>query len=118
MFVPRPVDNRVVCSCARRRRFELRCRSVSVRNQVFQLWNTLFQINVSGLVAYTDSVDNKIMSESMVVRLKQELERRVAQNPAYSLRAFAKQLKMSPGALSEVLKGQRAISLRAFDRMT
>lgn len=39
--------------------------------------------------------------------LKAELARRCRQNPAYSLRSFAKSLGLSPGYLSNLLKGQR-----------
>ncbi len=35
-----------------------------------------------------------------------------ARNPAYSLRAFSKKLKISPAALSEILNGKRDISIK------
>lgn len=38
-------------------------------------------------------------------------------NPSYSLRAFAKKLAMSPGAVSELLKGQRRASLRVAEKV-
>ncbi|MCB0407038.1 MAG: TIGR02147 family protein [Bdellovibrionales bacterium] len=52
--------------------------------------------------------------ESVPSFLSAELRRRIQTNPQYSLRAFAKSLKLSPGALSEVLKGQRGLSLKAI----
>ncbi|NJL23805.1 MAG: TIGR02147 family protein [Calothrix sp. SM1_5_4] len=45
--------------------------------------------------------------------LKDELRRRVRLNPRYSLRSFARNLRMSPGALSEVLSGRRQLSLKS-----
>jgi transcriptional regulator with XRE-family HTH domain len=35
-------------------------------------------------------------------------------NPQYSLRAFARRLKVSPASLSEILRGQRKVSERKF----
>ena len=40
-----------------------------------------------------------------------------ALNPSYSLRAFAKKLAMSPGAVSELLKGQRRASLKVAEKI-
>lgn len=51
--------------------------------------------------------------ESPKAFLAEELSRRIRSNPRYSQRAFAKQLGMSAGELSEVLRGQRALSLRS-----
>jgi uncharacterized protein (TIGR02147 family) len=45
--------------------------------------------------------------------LSDELRRRVQLNPRYSLRAYAKNLKLSPGALSEILRGKRELSLKS-----
>jgi uncharacterized protein (TIGR02147 family) len=48
--------------------------------------------------------------------LKLELADRVAANPSYSLRAMARQLKVSPAMLSAMLSGKRNLSAkRAFD---
>lgn len=44
--------------------------------------------------------------------LKGELEARIANNRSYSLRAFAKHLGLSPGALSELISGKRKLSLK------
>lgn len=45
--------------------------------------------------------------------LKDELRRRVRLNPRYSLRSYARHLKLSPGALSEILRGRRELSLKS-----
>jgi uncharacterized protein (TIGR02147 family) len=45
--------------------------------------------------------------------LKGELELRVASNPRYSLRAFARDLSLSPQMLSYVLNGKKGISVEA-----
>ena len=42
--------------------------------------------------------------------LKRELEVRCQQSPRYSLRAFARDLKLSPSRLSEVLSGKQGLS--------
>lgn len=42
--------------------------------------------------------------------LNRELESRMTRNPRYSLRAFAKDLKMAPAFVSDVLKGKRGLS--------
>lgn len=44
--------------------------------------------------------------------LRIELERRQARNSRYSLRTFARDLKVDPGTLSRVLKGDRPLSPR------
>ena len=38
--------------------------------------------------------------------LRRELTRRVQRNPAYSLRAFARDIRVSPSTLSEALRGR------------
>jgi uncharacterized protein (TIGR02147 family) len=45
-------------------------------------------------------------------QLHHELSQRRSKNPRYSLRAFARLLEMSPGHLSEVLRGSRNLSPR------
>ncbi|MBI1859782.1 MAG: TIGR02147 family protein [Deltaproteobacteria bacterium] len=50
--------------------------------------------------------------------LKEELARRIGDNPSYSMRAFARALKMPSGALSEVIQGRRRISYKLANRMT
>lgn len=49
--------------------------------------------------------------------LFQSLAEAKLKNPAYSLRAFAKKLKLSPAALSEILNGKRAVSVKLADRI-
>jgi uncharacterized protein (TIGR02147 family) len=49
--------------------------------------------------------------------LKDELERRLQANPQYSLRAFARDIKISPQILSLVLKGKKGISSEAAIRL-
>ncbi len=49
--------------------------------------------------------------------LNEELERRIRINPKYSQRAFAKHLGLSPGELSEVLRGRRNLSLKSALRV-
>ena len=44
--------------------------------------------------------------------LRDELTRRIRVNPRYSLRAFAQHLQVSPGELSEILRGKRKLSLK------
>jgi uncharacterized protein (TIGR02147 family) len=49
--------------------------------------------------------------------LLEELSNRTRNNPRYSLRAFARLLEMSPGALSEILKGKRPLSVKLAHQM-
>lgn len=51
--------------------------------------------------------------ESIDAFLTDELRRRVRLNPRYSLRSFARNLHISPGALSEILRGRRQLSLKS-----
>ena len=44
--------------------------------------------------------------------LAEELERRIKKNPSYSLRSFAQVLQLSPGELSEIIRGKRRLSLK------
>lgn len=55
--------------------------------------------------------------ESVDEFLKDELSRRTKSNSRYSLRSFARNLGVSPGALSEVLRGQRPLSLKVVPRI-
>lgn len=47
-----------------------------------------------------------------IVWLESELARRMQANPLYSKRAFAKQLGLSPGALSEIMGGKRKLTYK------
>lgn len=49
--------------------------------------------------------------------LQYELNRRVRLNPRYSLRAFAQTLSLSSGALSEILRDQRPLSLKSATKI-
>ena len=49
--------------------------------------------------------------------LKDTLSERIASNASYSLRAFARDLSISPQQLSSVLNGQRGISARAAEKL-
>ena len=49
--------------------------------------------------------------------LKAELENRCEQNPRYSLRAFARDLAISPSRLSELFSGKQGLSRKAADRI-
>lgn len=49
--------------------------------------------------------------------LKEELASRCRQNPRYSLRAFARDLKLAPSRLSEVLSGKQGLSRPAAERI-
>lgn len=57
------------------------------------------------------------MSFSYRTMLKQELDSRCSRNPAYSLRAFAKTLKLNAPHLSNVLQGKRGLSAASADRI-
>ncbi len=44
--------------------------------------------------------------------LKKELDRRIANNPRYSLRSFAKSFNLDSGALSKIMNGKRSLSYK------
>jgi len=44
--------------------------------------------------------------------LRRELTDRIAVNPRYSLRAFARALKMSPATLSQILSGKQTLTIK------
>jgi uncharacterized protein (TIGR02147 family) len=54
-------------------------------------------------------------SNAAVQWLDAELERRRHRNPRYSLRAYARDLDISAGALSHILQGKRAVSLKLVE---
>ena len=49
--------------------------------------------------------------------LSEELTRRIKSNSRYSQRAFARHLGLSPGELSEILRGKRGLSLKSALRI-
>lgn len=55
------------------------------------------------------------MSNTFKEILNKELTKRIHRNPAYSLRAFAKQLEVSPSALSAMMSGKRPITKRSIE---
>src|SRR5688500_6041978 len=62
-----------------------------------------------------DSMNNRKLSQHDDAKtandwLQLELERRQAHNPMYSARAFAKQIQISPGRMSEYLNGKRQVT--------
>ena len=54
-----------------------------------------------------------MQEKSYVDILKGEFERRKLLNPSYSLRAFARDLSMSPPRLSQILSGKHGLSVKA-----
>jgi uncharacterized protein (TIGR02147 family) len=52
------------------------------------------------------------MKQPLVSLIENELSRMKLRNSAYSLRAFAKRLRVNPSALSEILSGKRLPTLR------
>ncbi len=59
-----------------------------------------------------------LQSENYREFLSSELVRRIRHNPRYSQRAFARQLHLSPGELSELLRGKRKLSLKSAIRIS
>ena len=49
--------------------------------------------------------------------LQDELRRRCARNPRYSLRAFARALALDHSSLSQLLRGRRRVTTRAIRRI-
>ncbi|MFN7727970.1 MAG: TIGR02147 family protein [Bdellovibrio sp.] len=49
--------------------------------------------------------------------LNAELKRRQDKNPAYSLRAFAKNLGLSPAQVSQVISGKRVVTMKTYRRI-
>ncbi len=58
-----------------------------------------------------------MQSESYLQVLERELRARVARNPRYSIRAFARDLGISPASLSQILRGIQIPSVRIADRI-
>jgi uncharacterized protein (TIGR02147 family) len=56
-------------------------------------------------------------SETYRAFLSEELVRRIRINSSYSQRSFARQLGLSPGELSEVIRGKRPLSLKSALRI-
>lgn len=65
------------------------------------------------LESITEDVFMIFEFESVQQFLWSEFHRRVRANERYSLRGFAKHLHLSPGELSEILRGKRQLSLKS-----
>lgn len=50
-------------------------------------------------------------------KIRSHLEALQRKNPAFSLRAFARKLSLSPSALSEIINGKRKVSKKMADRL-
>lgn len=59
----------------------------------------------------------QISEQFYLKAIKSELSRRIDQNPAYSLRAFSKACKLSPGVLSQILSGKRIPSYKVAQKI-
>lgn len=57
-------------------------------------------------------------SDSYRAFLSEELVRRIRVNSSYSQRSFARQLGLSPGELSEVIRGKRPLSVKSALRVS
>jgi uncharacterized protein (TIGR02147 family) len=62
-------------------------------------------------------VQQELQSSDYKTILKEELAARCRQNPRYSLRAFARDLKLAPSRLSEILSGKQGLSREAAIRV-
>lgn len=56
-------------------------------------------------------------TEKLTTILIQRFSQIKKKSPSYSLRAFAKKMGMSPGSLSEIMKGKRKITASAADKL-
>lgn len=63
-------------------------------------------------------LDREVENTFRVELLKNEFTKRVSRNSMYSLRCFARDLDVQPGALSQFLNFKRNISDRYFDKIT
>lgn len=59
-----------------------------------------------------------ISSKTIVNFLEEIFQNRKTKNPRYSKRAFARDIKMSPGRLSEIFSGKRNLTLRIAQEMS
>jgi uncharacterized protein (TIGR02147 family) len=67
--------------------------------------------------AIVDNPDMLLETATCKQFLGEELARRIRVNSRYSQRAFARQMGLSAGELSEILRGKRALSLRSALRV-
>ncbi|MBX2987952.1 MAG: TIGR02147 family protein [Bdellovibrionaceae bacterium] len=57
------------------------------------------------------------MKTDLRERLRDELKSRQKSNQAYSLRAFAQSLQLSPAQLSQIISGKRNVTPKVFDQI-
>jgi uncharacterized protein (TIGR02147 family) len=62
-------------------------------------------------------MDHSIVKSDFRSILRHELENRAQHNPNYSLRAFARDLKLSPSRLSEIFSGKQGLSPNAAQKI-
>lgn len=62
-------------------------------------------------------MQQELTSNDYKTILKEELAARCRQNPRYSLRAFARDLKLAPSRLSEILNGKQGLSRAAATKV-
>lgn len=70
----------------------------------------IFKFSLCTIRSVKNTLDHKQI-------LREELTKRMAANPQYSLRAFARDLKLSPQQLSNLLNGRRGISPQAAQKI-
>ncbi|RYZ88045.1 MAG: TIGR02147 family protein [Proteobacteria bacterium] len=63
------------------------------------------------------TVNKANLARSVASYLNQEYKKRVLKNSAYSLRAFAKSLKLSPAHLSLIIRGKRKLSVSSAEKV-
>ena len=63
-------------------------------------------------------MSDAVKLEELRVLLEQELARRQSRNLRYSLRAFARDLQLSPAFLCQVLSAKRGLSAKSADRIS
>ena len=62
-------------------------------------------------------IDSAPAQLALQKRLNEAFSETQLKNPAFSLRAFARKLDLSPSALSEILKGKRRVSKKLAQRV-
>ena len=76
-----------------------------------ELNETVFAETVSS----SETTMLRVSMKNFHLILGKELEKRKKNNPAYSLRAFAQFLSISPAALSQMMSGKRGISVKRLE---
>jgi len=78
--------------------------------QVLKLYNYKFEYYVFSM----DIQKQSVLGEEVRLLLNSELQSRIKNNSSYSLRAFARNLKLDHSTLSKLLTGQRKISSKTI----